>query len=173
MGTLFRQLKALIVLPGNVTLILPALILWILQDGYYAWHLQSPFNYLCVIVGVVLILVGIGLFYYTGRLFMQSGRGTIVRWNPPEKLIVKGPYRYVRNPMISGIIFVLLGESVLFTSIGILGLAVFFFVSNHFYFLYSEEPDLEKRFGDEYREYVDNVPRWLPRFSPWSKNNTD
>ncbi len=169
MPTLLQQLKAIILLPGSVTLVVPFVVLWLLGDQLFCWQLQMPFNYIAVFVAAILIIIGVGLAYMTIRLFIKTGQGTIVRWNPPRRLIVEGPYRYVRNPMISGIIFVLLGESLLFMSVGILGWAIFFFISNHFYFIYSEEPDLEKRFGDEYRQYLVHVPRWLPRWDPWNK----
>jgi protein-S-isoprenylcysteine O-methyltransferase Ste14 len=55
----------------------------------------------------------------------------------------------------------------LFASYGIALLAIFFFVLNTVYFIFSEEPGLERRFGSEYNEYKKNVPRWIPRLKPW------
>jgi len=62
----------------------------------------------------------------------------------------------------------LLGESIVFGSLGILICFLLFFIINHIYFIYSEEPGLAKRFGDEYMTYKRNVPRWIPRLRPWA-----
>jgi protein-S-isoprenylcysteine O-methyltransferase Ste14 len=70
--------------------------------------------------------------------------------------------------MISGVLMTLLGESVVFGSIGIFIWFLLFFIINHIYFIYSEEPGLERRFGQEYLEYKKNVPRWVPRLRPWN-----
>jgi len=69
--------------------------------------------------------------------------------------------------MILGVLFVLCGESILFTSSSIGIWAVLFFIINTVYFIFSEEPGLEKRFGMEYVEYKMHVPRWIPRIKPW------
>ena len=81
--------------------------------------------------------------------------------------MVRGVYRHVRNPMISGVLFVLLGESVLTASVP---LFCWFLIVALVYAIYiplSEEPGLVKRFGDEYLTYKRNVPRWVPRLTPW------
>ena len=88
-------------------------------------------------------------------------------WYPTRKLVTVGVYRYVRNPMILSVLLLLVGESLLFASYGISALAILFFVINSIYFVYSEEPGLEQRLGEEYREYKCNVPRWIPRRKPW------
>lgn len=87
--------------------------------------------------------------------------------DPTKKLVVAGLYGFVRNPMILSILVVLLGEAVAFASDAILILAAAFFIINTLYFRFSEEPGLEKRFGEEYLEYKRNVPRWMPRVTPW------
>jgi protein-S-isoprenylcysteine O-methyltransferase Ste14 len=73
--------------------------------------------------------------------------------------------------MITGVLFILLGESIIFSSLGILLWCLFFGIGNHFYFLYSEEPGLIDRFGEDYLEYMRNVPRWIPRTTPWTPKN--
>lgn len=72
--------------------------------------------------------------------------------------------------MILGVLIVLIGESILFLSVNIFVWAVIFFLINNIYFSLYEEPNLEERFGDEYREYKKNVLRWLPRRSPYKQN---
>jgi protein-S-isoprenylcysteine O-methyltransferase Ste14 len=69
--------------------------------------------------------------------------------------------------MIMGVITIQVGEAILFASRGIAYLAILFFVINHIYFIFYEEPGLENRFGTEYFEYKKNVPRWIPRLKPW------
>ncbi|MEZ4517046.1 MAG: methyltransferase [Chloroflexota bacterium] len=73
----------------------------------------------------------------------------------------------MRNPMISAVITILLGEALLLGSWTIAALALGFLLLNTVYFVFSEEPGLEKRFGEEYVEYKANVPRWVPRMTPW------
>ena len=69
--------------------------------------------------------------------------------------------------MIMSVITIEAGEALLFASWWLTLLAALFFIINTVYFIFSEEPGLEKRFGDEYRQYKKNVPRWLPRLKPW------
>jgi protein-S-isoprenylcysteine O-methyltransferase Ste14 len=82
-------------------------------------------------------------------------------------LVVQGPYRHVRNPMISGVLGVLLGESALLGSLPLLAWSGVFWLANAVYIPLVEERGLEDRFGDDYRAYREHVPRWLPRLSPW------
>jgi len=98
--------------------------------------------------------------------FVHTGKGTLAPWSPPGKLVIKGPYRYVRNPMILGVLLVLLGEALGLWSESILIWAGEFVLINTISFIIYEEPNLEKRFGDDYRQYKKDVPRWLPRFTP-------
>jgi protein-S-isoprenylcysteine O-methyltransferase Ste14 len=120
-----------------------------------------------LIIGLVIGVVGLILFIMTIRMFIMIGNGSIMPWDPTRKLIIVSLYSYVRNPMILSLIIILVGESISFASYGIALLAVLNFVINTIYFIYSEEPGLEKRFGEEYIEYKKNVPRWIPRLKPW------
>jgi protein-S-isoprenylcysteine O-methyltransferase Ste14 len=161
-----NQVKSFI-LPVVVLIIIPGAILW--ATGFrIGWGLGLPWDMVIVPAGA--LLMGAGLYYLsvTIWLFNNIGRGTLAPWSPTRKLVVLGPYRYVRNPMISGVLMTLLGESVVFGSIGIFIWFLLFFIINHIYFIYSEEPGLERRFGQEYLEYKKNVPRWVPRLRPWN-----
>ena len=80
---------------------------------------------------------------------------------------MRGPYRHVRNPMITGVLLVLLGEAALLGSLGVLAWAAIFFAINAVWFRLVEEPGLVRRFGADYDEYSRNVPRWVPRGTPW------
>jgi protein-S-isoprenylcysteine O-methyltransferase Ste14 len=105
---------------------------------------------------------------YTITLFGRFGNGTLAPWQPTQKLVVIGPYRYVRNPMISGVFFILIGESLILHSTSILEWAGLFFLINTTYFILSEEPSLEERFGQDYRQYKRHVGRWIPRLHPYT-----
>ena len=92
---------------------------------------------------------------------------TLAPWNPPQKLVVRGVYRHVRNPMITGALCILLGEAIFFGSWWLLGWFGFALVLNLFYIPLFEEPGLARRFGEDYLLYKRNVPRWIPRLTPW------
>ena len=100
-------------------------------------------------------------------LFARVGQGTLAPWDPTQKLVAAGPYRYIRNPMISGVASMLLGEALIGGS-WLIGLwfAAFVLV-NHIYFVDSEERGLGRRFGESYLTYKANVSRWIPRSRPW------
>ncbi len=160
------QLKSFL-LPVTVLLLIPAAILW-LTAFRIGWGLGWPWGGVVVILGAV--IMGNGLYYLvlTIRLFIYLGKGTLAPWSPTHKLVIVGPYRHVRNPMIGSVLLVLLGESIAFGSIGVFAWFLLAFGINHVYFIYSEEPGLYKRFGEGYLEYKKNVPRWIPRLTPWS-----
>lgn len=88
-------------------------------------------------------------------------------WDPTRNLITGSLYGHVRNPMILSLMIILVGEAILFVSYGITLWALLNLVINNVYFIFSEEPGLSKRFGEEYVEYKRNVPRWIPRLKPW------
>ena len=110
---------------------------------------------------------GLGLAIWTSKLFLKFGNGTPAPWDPPQQLVIRGPYRHVRNPMITGVLLMLLAEAMLFQSWPLVLWMGIFFVGNAIYFPLSEEKGLEKRFGDAYRVYKAHVPRWIPRWRPW------
>lgn len=118
-------------------------------------------------IGLVMGVVGLVLLVMTIRTFIMVGNGTIMPWDPTRKLVMVGLYRHVRNPMILSVVTMQVGEAILFASYGIALLAILNMVVNTIYFIYSEEPGLEKRFGEEYVEYKKNVRRWIPRVKPW------
>lgn len=161
---MFKQARA-IAMPVTVAGIIPALIL-ASNPSNSGWRLAAPLNVLPVLAGVALIAAGLYLILTTIMMFIAIGKGTLAPWDPTRKLVVTGVYRYVRNPMISGVVAVLLGEGVLFGSLLLL-YALFVFVANAVYIPLSEEPGLRARFGQQYDDYVRHVPRWLPRRTPY------
>jgi protein-S-isoprenylcysteine O-methyltransferase Ste14 len=137
-----------------VTIAIPAVILWL--GG-------ANVEPLTAVLGAVLMAAGVALAVWTWRLFATVGRGTLAPWDPTSKLVVRGPYRYVRNPMITGVAVILAGEALFFRSWGIAIELAVFVVVNAIYFPLVEEPGLRRRFGADYEEYCARVPRWLPR----------
>jgi protein-S-isoprenylcysteine O-methyltransferase Ste14 len=150
---LARQLLAVLLLPGMVAGLIPALLL---ADADLApWPLA--------LLGAALLVLGLFMIAWTVTLFARKGRGTLAPWDETSRLVVTGPYRHVRNPMISGVLAVLLGEAALFGSWAVLGWFAFVFALNAVYFPLVEEPGLRDRFGAEYDEYAARTPRWIPR----------
>jgi protein-S-isoprenylcysteine O-methyltransferase Ste14 len=164
----WRQARAIVLLPGTVSLAVPAVILIVGDGPSIGWRLDGAAAALPVLLGLGLIAAGLSLWIWTVRLLARIGRGTLAPWDPTRRLVVAGPYRYVRNPMISAVLCVLLGEATLFGSPALLVWFGAFFAINWVGFAVYEEPGLVRRFGDEYREYRRNVPRWLPRRTPWA-----
>lgn len=121
--------------------------------------------------GIILMCLGLFVMARTISTFIQIGKGTLAPWNPTKKLVTSGMYRYVRNPMIIGVLMVLTGESLAIQSLRICIWMLVFFLLNNAYFTIFEEPNLAKRFGDEYRNYKNNVPRWIPRQKPYQSDS--
>jgi len=165
---MWKHLRTIILLPGMVTLVIPRTMLWLSGvDSFGLWQFVPASGVILPVMGGICICLGLMLMVATIRLFVTIGKGTIAPWDPTQRLVVQGVYRHVRNPMISGVILVLLGESVLTAS---LPLFCWFLVAaavNAAYLPLSEEPGLVKRFGEEYLAYRRNVPRWVPRWTPW------
>ncbi len=153
----WRHLLAVLLCPGVVAVIVPAIIVW--RNGEPA---LVP-----GLLGAVLIGVGIALVAWTVTLFARVGRGTLAPWDPTSRLVVRGPYRHVRHPMITGVGCVLLGEAALVRSLPLLIWLAAFVAVNALYLPLVEEKGLSRRFGEEYERYKANVPRWLPRRRPW------
>jgi protein-S-isoprenylcysteine O-methyltransferase Ste14 len=157
----WRWVKAVVLLPFNVLVILPTIVLY--GTGYH-WRGYDVYG---LLFGVILLVAGLFLAIWTMWLFAKKGEGTAAPWDPPQKLVVAGPYCHVRNPMITSVLMLLLAEALLLNSGYIFVLFILFLVGNVIYFPLFEEKDLEKRFGEDYREYKRHVPRWIPRWSAW------
>ena len=162
----WRQARAIALLPGTVTVLIPVLLV-VLTDAVVGWG-GDGLAVLPVLLGLAAIAAGLALWLWTVRLFARIGRGTLAPWDPTRHLVVEGPYRHVRNPMITAVVTVLAGEAALFGSLPLLIWCLAFLAVNHLFFVIHEEPGLVRRFGDEYRAYRDNVPRWLPRRTAWT-----
>jgi len=163
-----RHLLAILLLPGVVAIVVPAWILSRAGAVRVGWGLTPPLAWLPPVLGCLLVGLGLLLVYRTISLFAGFGDGTLAPWDPPRRLVVRGVYRRVRNPMLSGVFFVLLGEAFLFGSPPVFLWFLVVFAINAVYIPLVEEPDLSGRFGEEYLDYKRNVPRWVPRLRPWN-----
>jgi protein-S-isoprenylcysteine O-methyltransferase Ste14 len=156
MKNVLKQIFSFI-LPVTVLVIVPR---WIKKD----WSCHSNIYFFS---GLILILTGLIIMTICISSFIRIGKGTLAPWSPTKKLVIKGLYKYVRNPMILGVLITLIGEAFALRSLNILIWAASFFVINTLYFIVYEEPNLESRFGEEYRQYKKRVNMWIPRLKPY------
>ena len=159
-----RHILAIAALPFTMAVLIP---LWVARSNTTLAFGDTPLSRLAQFAGLICLSIGLLLFLSSLRRFAVEGEGTLAPWDPPRRLVVRGPYRYVRNPMISGVVFVLFGEALILLSRPHLSWALTFLAINAIYIPLLEEPQLQSRFGDEYSVYRHNVPRLIPRFRPW------
>ena len=130
-----------------------------------AVHVEiGPFR----VVGVVLFAVSFVLYLAASYVLTERGKGAYVEFDPPTMLVVTGPYRYVRNPVVILLLGAMLGEAVALSSTGILLMVSLIALLSHRQVTRLEEPLLRQRYGRAYVEYCANVPRWIPRGRPWT-----
>ena len=147
------------------TLLLPGLIAGYLPWRYFGLreaqpNLQNPaylLGFLCITLGVVLL----GTCIWE---FARSGRGTLAPVDPPRELVVRGLYRYVRNPMYLSVTLIILGEVLLTESRSMFFYWIAWFLGANLFVIGYEEPTLRRRFGVAYDRYRKEVGRWIPRF---------
>jgi protein-S-isoprenylcysteine O-methyltransferase Ste14 len=123
--------------------------------------------------GLLLMALGIGLLTACIFEFARSGRGTLSPVDPPRELVIRGLYRYVRNPMYLAVLTIVAGEVLLTRSVGLaIYWLVFFLAANMFVMTY-EEPTLRAQFGDSYEAYTAHVGRWLPSLKQAKRSRSD
>jgi protein-S-isoprenylcysteine O-methyltransferase Ste14 len=142
--------------------------------GYVPWQffglarVHLDFGTPVQLLGLLCMGAGAGLLATCIWEFARSGRGTLAPADPPRQLVVRGLYRYVRNPMYLSVSAIVLGEALLTRSWALLLYwGVWFLAANLFVRGY-EEPALRRRFGASYEGYTRRVGRWLPRLPPRS-----
>jgi len=166
---LARHLLSVALLPFSVAVLVP---LWLARNNNISPVIGTTGPQMLVqVVGLLLLAVGLILFSASLRNFVTEGEGTLAPWDPPRRLVVRGPYRYVRNPMISGVVLVLFGEALTLLSRPHFIWALIFLAVNSIYIPLLEETGLRHRFGDSYVEYCRHVPRLIPRFRPWKSED--
>jgi len=160
------SIKAILVLPVNVLLVIPSILLWLTNGTDYEFK-SASISQMVLWIGFFAGVLGLSLLVWTVLDFYRIGQGTLAPWNPTKKLIIKGPYRHVRNPMITGVFLVLVAEALILKSAPIAFWSFIFMILNAIYIPLNEEGGLEERFGEEYITYIQSVPRWIPRIKPW------
>lgn len=138
--------------------------------GYVPWRFfgvdRIRFESLDALQMAGLLCAALGVALLTACIveFARSGRGTLSPVDPPRELVVRGLYRYVRNPMYLSVTLVILGEAMLVRSTDLAIYWVVFFTLANLFVVGYEEPYLRRQFGASYDDYTRRVGRWLPRF---------
>jgi protein-S-isoprenylcysteine O-methyltransferase Ste14 len=155
----------LLLAPGTVAGLVPW---WITR-----WRMQPPqlgFSGFRVI-GALMIAAGIAVVLDSFARFALQGLGTPAPILPTRHLVVSGLYQYVRNPMYVGVLGIILGQGLLFGDARLFAYGILLWLGVHVFVVGYEEPTLRRSFGAEYEAFRHNVPRWIPRLSPWRGGN--
>jgi protein-S-isoprenylcysteine O-methyltransferase Ste14 len=154
----------LVLAPGTVAVLVPYWISrWRFDGGLMAW---LPLK---VLGGLFIVIGAAGLLDSFAR-FALKGLGTPAPVFPTQHLVVSGLYRYVRNPMYVAVVSLIVGQSLLFGNIHLLEYGAIVWLVTHVFVLSYEEPTLRRAFGAEYDAFRVNVPRWIPRLTPWQQS---
>lgn len=154
---LLRSVFFAFVLPGTVTVLIPYWIISSRGTGTFLNHQALRY------FGLPLMVIGAAGLLWCIWEFFSEGRGTLAPVDPPKHLVLRGPYRYVRNPMYASVVTILLGESILFMSIRVLIEIAVFIALAYLFVAFYEEPVLRRQFGESYEKYLQTVGRWIPR----------
>lgn len=150
-----------VVAPGTVVGLIPWLITrWDVHGVGQGWRVAQAF-------GVLMIVAGLIPPVHAFVQFAKAG-GTPMPLAPTQRLVVNGFNRYVRNPMYVGLLLAILGQALLFSSVGLLAYAAVVWLVTASFVRWYEEPTLARQFVGEYEAYRRNVPAWLPRLRPWN-----
>ena len=158
-GTLVLLLKNLLftlIVPGTVAVYLP---LQIVRNRHLV--VSPTFG-----LGCLLLLLGVSVYAWCVWDFATYGRGTPAPIDAPKKLVVRGLYRYARNPMYVGVLTVIVGWSLLFHAVELVFYTLVVSTCFQSFIVFYEEPHLRSEFGSEYEQYCARVGRWLPRRQP-------
>jgi protein-S-isoprenylcysteine O-methyltransferase Ste14 len=147
--------------PGVVAGLVP----WMLTG----WRVREPVLYLAFgrVLGAALLAAGLVALIQAFWRFVVEGLGTPAPVAAPDRLVVGGPYRHVRNPMYVAVLAVIIGQSLLLGQPILLAYAAALWLIVASFVRFYEEPTLSRRFGAEYEAYRRAVPAWWPRLRPW------
>jgi len=154
MKLLLKNLLFTLIVPGTVGVYVPLVL---------ARH-RSPASGLGFFLALALLVIGAVIYAWCVWDFATFGRGTPAPIDAPKKLVVRGLYRYTRNPIYVGVLTALLGWTVMFQATELLVYTLCVGVAFHLFVVFYEERRLRRQFGAEYRDYCAQVGRWLPRF---------
>jgi protein-S-isoprenylcysteine O-methyltransferase Ste14 len=120
---------------------------------------------LTILQVLAILIAGLGTYMivWVSTAFVRQGKGTPIPIDPPTQFVITGLYRYVRNPMYVGAILIVLAEAVYFFSAWLVLYALGLWAILHIALVIFEEPQLKKRFGADYEQYLKTVPRWKPK----------
>jgi protein-S-isoprenylcysteine O-methyltransferase Ste14 len=152
----------LVIAPGTLAIYVP----WAMTR----WRFSAPLLHLVALryVGVALIVLGLPVLLDSFARFAIQGLGTPAPVAPPQRLVVTGFYRWVRNPMYVALSALIFGQGMLFGSAPLLEYGVAVWLGFFAFVVLYEEPALRRTFGPDYHDYCAHVPRWLPRLKPWT-----
>jgi protein-S-isoprenylcysteine O-methyltransferase Ste14 len=167
--TLARQRQKMFVLVRTVTYaaLFIGLLLIFLPARLLSWSgiVRPAAIELQQVAGMVIGAVGAAIALWCIFTFALIGRGTPAPFDPPRRLVIRGPYHFVRNPMYIGAGLALASAALFYGSFPLLGYACLFFVATHLFVVWYEEPTLRRTFGQEYEAYCRHVRRWWPSVS--------
>ena len=148
--------------PGVVGCLIP----WLLTGG---WQVREPLPYWAPmrVLGVILLVAGVIVVIQAFVRFVVEGLGTPAPVAAPERLVVGGVYRYVRNPMYVAILAAIVGQALILGQLGLLLYAAAIWLIAAAFVRWYEEPALTRRFGADYEAYRRAVPAWWPHLRPW------
>ncbi|MBI5843050.1 MAG: isoprenylcysteine carboxylmethyltransferase family protein [Deltaproteobacteria bacterium] len=148
-----KNLVFVILVPGVAAVAVPV---WLGGPDCGGWPLLRA-------VSVIPFVLGAAVAGKCVWDFAVTGRGTPAPIDPPKVLVVRGLYRFVRNPMYVGVLLVILGWALYFASLRIVIYGALLWLGFHLFVVLYEEPHLSRRFPGSYDEYRAETPRWLPR----------
>ena len=148
-----------LIAPGMIAGLVP----WLITH----WRVQPETPVMSLVIGAAMAAAGLAMVVESFVRFARTGGGTPAPVAPTERLVVTGLYRYVRNPMYVGVLLLIFGQMMLFSSAALLAYGVAIWTAFHVFVVFFEEHRLQREFGEEYDLYVRNVPRWIPRVTPW------
>ena len=168
--------KALAIVVSAVFLVLaPGFVAGLVPWWISGWRLKPPFLGITIVrfAGGILVALGLVGLLDSVRRFAVQGLGTPAPIFPTRHLVVSGLYRYVRNPMYAAIVSTVLGQGLILGNLSLLAYGgILWLLFNAFVLVY-EEPTLRASFGSEYEDFCAEVPRWIPRITPWKTKFTD
>ena len=167
--TLGHHARAIALLPAMNTLVIPMAILILTHDFDSSPIAIASLQSLVGLAGLSALAIGLGLVARSIAAFVRRGHGTLAPWDPTQVLVTDDVYGYCRNPMKLGLFLILIGESLALRSYALATWCTLFMIVNVVYIRVSEEPGLRERFGAEYDNYCNRVPRWWPRISRHAK----
>ena len=154
-------------------IVAPGTILGLVPWWLTGWRIGPPLFGIAPLrwVGAALIVLGLLPLLSSFARFAWDGLGSPGQIPPPTNLVVTGFYSRVRNPIYVALLIILLGEALLFGDERVAAWGVLFWLFTFVWVVIVEEPVLREQFGEEYRTYCKNVPRWVPRVIPYKPSH--